>query len=219
MSGMNYAMPILVLVALAVAGCASTPAAGTADESTTPPPAGPPTPQPTVGETATMAASATPETGLGETETCANDELRYAVSYLADWWVNASIEPNDPNLDPIAACQYFAPDEVDLQPNAGLPGGLAIWFETRDEELRPGGTILSEETVMVAGREATRIEFAPEPQAGFIPEGSHVYVYVLEHLGGQLVGQTDDIHQDEAAYEQSRKILDSMMETLDLQDT
>lgn len=177
-------------------------------------------PSPTGEETASPTASPTQGGPLGDAGECENEELGYEVDYPGDWWANDRIEPEDDNLTPIPACQYFAPNEVELQPNAGLPNGIAIWFEIPGQEIDPSGEeVLSDDTTTIDGLDARVVETQPAPQPGFVPEGSHVYRYIIElDDGRQLVATTDDILQDESRYEESKAMLDAMMETLEIDD-
>lgn len=191
-------------------------------------PSASPTALATATQTATATASptaddtASPTQGgpLGDAAECENEELGYEVDYPGDWWANERIEPEDDNLTPIPACQYFAPTEVELQPNAGLPNGIAIRFEIVEQDVDPAKEeILSDDTTTVDGHDARVVETEPAPQPGFVPEGSQVYRYIVElDDDRQLVATTDDILQDSARYEESKAILDAMMETLEIDD-
>jgi len=194
-------------------------ATASASPSTTATPAAP-----DGSETATAGPSDTPSPTqggpLGDAAECENDELGYEVEYPGDWWANDRIEPEDDGLTPIAACQYFGPSEVELQPNAGLPNGIAIRFEIPEQEIdAPEDEILAEDETTVDDRDARVVETEPAPQAGFVPEGSLVYRYIVElDDGRRLVATTDNILQDEERYAESKAILDAMMETLEIED-
>lgn len=211
-----------ILAAGMLAACTGAPGA-TAILTPTPSPAeatATPTASPSPTGTATVSPSPTRGGPLGDAEDCENEELGYAVDYPGDWWANERIEPEDDNLTPIPACQYFAPNEVELQPNAGLPNGIAIHFDIPDQPIDLStDEILSDEETTVDDRDARVVESEPEPQPGFVPEGSLVYRYVIElDDGRQLVASTDNILQDDALYEDSKGILDAMMDTLDIDD-
>lgn len=224
---------LTVLMVAAVAACTG----GSADQTASAPIA---TPTPTAAEsegqashppTATPARSSSTATspspsahdepGFGDAAECENPELGYRVEYPAGWWANDLIDPgeDDPGFTPIIACTYFAPDPVELQPNAGLPSGIAVQFGAADAEPVINGEILEEEAVPVDGREAVRRVEQPEPSPGFIPEGSLIYRYLIElDDGTYLMASTDNILQDDAAYEESRRVLDTMMDELDVED-
>lgn len=207
---------------LALAACATpttTPTRSPVAPTLSPTPAD--TPSPVASPTVTGATSPAPGGGpvLGEAQECENEELGYEVHYPESWWANDRIEPEEEHLTPIAACQYFAPAELDLQPNAGLPTGLAIWFRMVEGEpmIGDGDTVLEERETTVSGHEALVIEREPAAQPGFVPEGSRMYQYAIElDDAHRLVVTTDDIHQDRHAYEESAEILDAMMETLEI---
>jgi hypothetical protein len=178
-------------------------------------------PSPAASEVAMSTPTATPTEGgrLRDASECENEDLGYEVDYPEDWWANERVEPDDDNLTPIAACQFFAPDEVDLQPNAGLPNGVAIRFDLLAEAVVLDGEILSDDETTVDERNARVVEREPTPSPGFVPEGSVVYQYIIEFDGGrQLAATTDNIHQHDARYEEAKAILDAMMATLELDD-
>lgn len=171
----------------------------------------------------TSAATSSPGGGLAAFEDalrCENEELGFRVEYPSEWWANERIDPEEA-LTPIPSCTYFAPHPVDLRPNAAVPAGVAIRFDVREGGVERWETahdeILSREETSVDGRDGVVWEVAPTPSAGFIPEGSLVYEYIITLDGGaRLVAATDNILQPDAAYEQSKAILDRMMGTITL---
>lgn len=181
------------------------------------------TPMPTPAPSASAAATApsSPAGAFDDPQACENEELGYAIEYPGDWWANERIDPDDEALTPIAACQYFAPTAVQLQPNAGLPNGLAIWFRIPEGGMivGEGDETLSRRETTIDGHDALVVEIVPQPQPGFVPEDSRTYLYAVE-LGGSrvLVASTDDILQDRATYEASREVLDAMMATIAIDD-
>lgn len=215
---------VAILVAGSLAACTGSPGVDpTAVETPTATPTVTPSPTSTATLEATPSATVSPTQGgpLGDAEECENEELGYEVDYPGDWWANARIEPEDDNLTPIPACQYFAPNEVELQPNAGLPNGIAVRIEMPEQPIDPseGGEIIAEDDATVDDREARVVETEPDPQPGFVPEGSFIYRYIVElDDGRQLIATTDNILQDDARYEESKAIMDAMMATLELDD-
>lgn len=217
-----------VALMLVLAACATTdsldPSIGQSQEPTptetataTPEPTETATPEPT--ETATP--SPTPESAFGDPETCTNDSIGYTVEYPGDWWANELIDPgeDDPGFTPIIACTYFAPEPVELRPNAGLPSGIAIQFTEADGVPQTAGERLAEDAVTVNGRDGIRFEDRPRPSAGFVPEGSLVYGYAIDTGDGRyLTATTDNILQEDALYEESKGVLDAMMETIEVHD-
>ncbi|HSJ00183.1 MAG TPA: hypothetical protein VLA59_07350 [Patescibacteria group bacterium] len=176
---------------------------------------------PAPSRTASTSPTSTPteDGGFEDATECESTELGYEVEYPADWWANERIEPgeDDPGLTPILACTFFAAEPVQLEPNTGLPAGIAIQIEVADEEPVVSGETLDEEVVEIDGRDAVRRTVQPTPSPGFIPEGSLMYRYVIELEDGSfLLASTDNILQDDAAYEESRTILDTMMETIEI---
>jgi hypothetical protein len=198
-----------LVVAILAAGCGAVRVTPT---SSTPPPSADGVRTPDPAPSASMSGS------LGLEGRCENEALGYVVGHPNDWWVNEEIAA-DAALTPVPACQYFAPTAVDLQPNAGLPAGLAIWFELRDVAPRADGEVRRSDEVTVDGRNAVVVEFEPTPQAGFVPEGAVVRQYHVELADGTfLVATTDTIHQDASAFRDSAVILDHMMETIEIEE-
>lgn len=155
---------------------------------------------------------------FADAQRCENEELGFSVEYPSGWWANERIDA-EWVLTPIPSCNYFAPDPVDLQPNAALPAGIAIRFDLRGSQVEMWETahdeILSREETTVDGHDAVVWEVAPTPSAGFVPEGSLTYEYIITLRGGErLVATTDNILQPDVAYEESKAVLDRMMETI-----
>jgi hypothetical protein len=170
---------------------------------------------------AAATAPSSPAGAFDDPQACENGELGYAIEYPGDWWANERIDPDDEALTPIAACQYFAPTAVQLQPNAGLPNGLAIWFRIPEGGMivGEGDETLSRRETTIDGHDALVVEVVPQPQPGFVPEDSRTYLYAVELSGSRvLVASTDDILQDSDAYEASREVLDAMMATIAIDD-
>ena len=222
-----------ILAALVLAACTGSPGVDTGD---TPSAVATPTSSAAASgsasptgdeETSAATATASPSDGsLGDAQECENEELGYEVGYPEDWWANERIEPDEPTLTPIPECMYFAREPVDLQPNAGLPGGLAVHFDVREgqeavdpELMESYGEILGQDDDTVDGRPATVWETEATNGTSFTPAGSRTYQYVIElEDGSQLVAITDSVHQDEEDYEATKPILDAMMDSLELDD-
>ncbi len=202
---------LVAVVVLSVSACASpagdspAPAEPTSPADTASPavtPAGRPSPSPTRTEAA-----------FEDPRRCENDELGFAVSYPGDWWANPRIE-GEGGAQPIPACTYFAPDEVDLQPGTDDLTGVAIRFDLVDADVSRSGEVIFEDEVPVDGRSTVVVELEPEPQLGFVPEGARIYRYLVGMNGSDLVATADDIHHD--AYEENKEILDRMMQTIEI---
>lgn len=219
---------ITIVVALMAVATLTACASGTGSPTSSTPMATPsetasqtPTASPAPSSAASASPTSTPgeDGGFEDAAECENTELGYEIEYPADWWANERIEPaeDDAGLTPILACTFFAAEPVELEPNTGLPSGIAIQIEEADEQPVVSGEILDEETVEIDGRDAVRRTFQPTPSPGFIPEGSLIYHYVVELEDGSfLLATTDNVLQDDAAYEESRPILDTMMETIEI---
>lgn len=152
---------------------------------------------------------------LGEAQSCTNEAIGFTVDYPEGWWANERIEPDFAGGTPIEACTYFAPQPVELAPNAGLPSGIAVWFDV-ETQFQTTGETLSEEEETVDGREALVVETEATREGGFTPEGTLTYVYVVDMADGrQLLAQTTTLYIDQDEYEDAKQILDAMMETLE----
>jgi hypothetical protein len=217
---MKTHLAIMTIAALALGGCTAqgspaptatetVPATATPSQTATAEPA----------ESPSATATASPESAFDDPQTCTNPDLGFTVDYPGGWWANERVEPDDETLTPIEACTYFGPEEVALQPNAGLPAGIVIRFEARDQSDGAGDPeIVSRDQATVDGRTATVWEIRPAPQPGFIPEGTHMYEYFVDLADARrLVASTDDI-QDAVPYEEAKEILDDMMSTIDIED-
>lgn len=160
----------------------------------------------------TTMPSATPEPSAA-TPRCENETLGYAVSTPPGWFGNEAVAPDDPALDPIPACQYFGEQPFEVSPNAGLPPTVAISF-TRQADAPPpsdGATVLSSEEVTVAGRSAT-VRETEETGAG-----DRAYDYVISLPDGDVLWVATNVDAD-GDYEEHKRALDQMMESLELID-
>jgi len=171
-----------------------------ASPSTTPTTAPPPT------------LPATPEPSA-ESPKCENATLGYSVSTPPGWFGNEAVTPDDPELDPIPACQYFAEQPFEVSPNAGLPPTVAISFSRQADAPPPsdGAIMLSTEEVTVAGRPATVRETEGTMEDAF----DRAYEYLVSLPDGDVlwVSTTTDADGD---YTEHKRVLDLMMESLDL---
>lgn len=160
--------------------------------------------------------SATPSPSLEVSPSgnrCQNDTDGYAVEYPSDWYANDEI-PASEGFDRVPACRYFAPNEFEVQPNAGLPPTVAISFQRAAEETPVDGTLVSSEQTTVGGRQAT-VRESETREGGFgMPAGTLVYQYFIELDGGDVLIVATDSSRD-GDYAEHRQILDLMMETLE----
>jgi hypothetical protein len=162
--------------------------------------------------TTTPPASGTPGASPGG-QRCTNETDGYTVEYPDGWYANEEI-PAAEGLDGIAACRFFGPAPFELQPNAGVPPGAAIGFQRVEQEPPVGGSLISSDTVSVAGTEATVREFEVEA-GGFVPPGTLYYEYVIPLDAGYFVVSTDSSR--DGNYDENRRVLDLMMESLSLE--
>ena len=155
---------------------------------------------------------------LGQAQSCQNDEVGFVVAYPEGWWANDPVEPSDPDLTPIPGCTYFAPEPVELQPNAGLPEGIHIWFD-QETQFEVTGEVVSEEETTIDGRPGFAVETESTGSSGFEPEGTRTYRYIVDMGdGSEVLVSTSTQYVDEAEYEEAKPILDAMMGTLDFDD-
>lgn len=167
------------------------------------------TPAPTIAPS----PSGAPASG---TNRCENPELGYAVNYPSDWFANEAVE-RDEERDPVAACQHFSDEPIEMPLNTAWPPTVAmISFSLHAEELPPIGTTLSTEQVTVAGRPATVTESEGPYEGIFFTEGDFSYGYEIMLPDGRfLVALTFYAKEgDYEDYDAHKQVLDQMMETL-----
>lgn len=221
-AGAAFAAVLLGACATPGEGDTSAPAAvsptPTLVEAATPTPASSESPSPnSPTHDASPTAQPTEHAAFEDAQSCENDDIGFTVEYPGDWWANERIEPDFDGGTPIPACTYFAPEPVALQPNAGLPPGVAIWFNVPSANAADSsGEELDGGEATVDGYDATIVEYVPR-ESGFSPEGTIIYTYVIDRDGERISALTNAFgHED--TYEENKRILDSMMETLDFED-
>jgi hypothetical protein len=162
--------------------------------------------------------SPTPEPSA-ESPKCENATLGYSVSTPPGWFGNEAVTPDDPELDPIPACQYFGEQPFEVSPNAGLPPTVAISFSRQADAPPPsdGAIVLSTDEATVAGRPATVRETEGTVENPLFGAGDRAYEYLvsLPDRDVLLVSTTTVADGD---YEEHKRVLDLMMESLDLID-
>lgn len=177
----------------------------TAPDSTPTPPTAPTTDRPA---TPTPTATASPDEVAFAT--CESDE--YTIDHPAAWETNEG--------DVIEPCRVFHPGDIDLEPqqDRSLHYAVSIYidpvsFERASDPSGPN-EVLSHEEVTVAGRDAVAVEQRSSGDA-LVPEGERWYSYVVD-LGDEriLVAATHSV--GETDYEEDKRTLDRMMETLEL---
>ena len=180
---------------------------------------------PSASEPATPAPSPSPDGFPGALE-CTNEEFGFTVSYPADWWANEAVVPEDPALTPIPACRYFAEEPVELQPNAGLPRGIAVIVDLAEEsaggEPTAGVEVIERRETDVDGQAATVEEREWTEDTLFQRAGDRNYAYLISLGDGRTLSVSTDTYTsgaDSDTYAQHREILDEMMESLDFSDS
>lgn len=160
------------------------------------------------------------QTGFPGGLTCANDEFGFTLEYPADWWANEAVVPDDPSLTPIPACTYFAEEPVELQPNAGLPGGIAVIVDLAEE---PAGgeparvEVIERRDTEVGGRPAVVEELEWTEDTVFQRAGDRIYAYRIDLADGRTLAISTSTYisrADAATYAEHRDVLDRMMEGL-----
>jgi hypothetical protein len=166
----------------------------------------------------TTAPSATPEPSA-ESPRCENATFGYTVSTPPGWFGNEAVTPDDPALDPIPACRYFGEQPFEVRPNAGVPPTVAISFSRRADAPPPsdGAIVLSTDEATVAGRPATVRETEGTGDGAFFGAGDRAYEYLVSLPAGDVlwVSTTTDADGD---YEEHKRVLDLVMESLELID-
>lgn len=171
----------------------------------------------TEGETASPSPTSTPEPAFDDPQECENDELGFEVEYPGDWWANEDIEGEAEGVQDIEECTYFARQEVEIAPATQIPVEVAIWFDSPAADAPESqGEVISRDETTVDGNDAVVIEYEP-PVGGFAPEGTVIYTYRITTDDGLLAARTNAFgHEDD--YEDNKDVLDSMMETLEIDD-
>jgi hypothetical protein len=164
------------------------------------------------------------EDGFPAGQSCTNEEFGFSVDYPADWWANEAVVPDDPALTPIPACRYFAEEPVELQPNAGLPGGIAVIVDVREEPAgeRPDSVeVLERRETEVDGLPAVVEELEWTEDTAFQRAGDRIYAYLISLPDGQTLSVSTDTSvsgADSDAYADHRDVLDRMIGTVEFSD-
>lgn len=162
--------------------------------------------------------SSSTDVPLGDAQSCTNDEIGFSVDYPEDWWANDRIEPAAQGLTPIPACMYFAPEQVELMPNSGLPPGIAVWFD-HETQFEITTEELSREELEIDGRRALLVETEATGDSGFEPEGTRTYRYIVDMGdGSEVLVAASTLYVSDSEYEEAKPVLDAMIETLDFDE-
>jgi hypothetical protein len=146
------------------------------------------------------------------TQECTNPDFAYTVSFPDAWYANARVEGGD--LEDVAACRFFSPQEFDVRPQSEV-AGIAIAISpqaTGPADARTPDTEVGGKPAYV--RETTVAE------DGFEPAGTRHYDYWIE-IGPDswLVAGTSDAPAFVGEYEDNQAILDAMMDGLSFGST
>lgn len=153
--------------------------------------------------------ASTPATSLGAE--CEDPEVGYRMSYPSDW------RTNDGEVVP--SCRLFDPQPIEVEPQTEVPLGIAVAVRTTDVSLETFATedeaaeVLTSRSTTVDGHEAVVVEVRSTGEA-MLPEGVRSYRYAVDLGDRRLVAITHDVGAP--AYEQTRQVLDQMMDTIDL---
>lgn len=164
--------------------------------------------QPTGEPTATSTpAPDTPTLGAE----CEDPEVGYRMSYPSDW------RTNDGEVVP--TCRLFDPQPIEVEPQTEVPLDIAVAVRTTDVSLEAFATedeaaeMLSSRSTTVDGHEAVVVEARSTGEA-LLPDDVRSYRYAADLGDQRLVAVTHDV--GEPAYEDTKKVLDQMMEAIDL---
>lgn len=145
---------------------------------------------------------------------CENELLAFRVEYPAAWWVNPLVSGGGGGVDDVAACTIFAPEEVPVRPGSHIAEGSAIWFRTPHPD-DPSGELVTQTETTVDGHPAVTTE-AMFGNEALLPEGTLVYEYEITVGDRKIEARTTSAHHPD--YEANKRILDAMMESLEIED-
>lgn len=133
-------------------------------------------------------------------------ENDYTVLFPDAWYTNTQ-------TGDVAACSWFSPDFFEVTAPGTAPD--AIWIELSIVDGTVGYTSLTDvfynEQLSIAGREARRVEFNPEPTGDPRFRVYH-YVIPLGRAGPTFVAYTDNRMADD--YELAKAVLDRLVASL-----
>lgn len=169
----------------------------------------------TTSTTTTTSMDDTSTTSDGEVvlgQACTNPEAGYSLEFPEGW------STNEPSAVP--SCRYFHPRPFEVPQHTEV-FDLAVSVRVDEvpftEVASEGDSLadreISREEAAVAGRQAVRVE-AESTDGGLLPEGVHSYRYHLDLGERTLTAATQDV--GDLDYEMNKRVLDRMMETLDL---
>ena len=175
------------------------------------------TPSPSAGEPS-PSPSPSPDDPFGGTA-CSNETFDFSIGYPDDWWANEEVVPDDPAFDSVPACTYFAEQPVDIQPNAGVPGDVAIVVSEAQEPIggEEANTVeLERRETEVDGLAAVVREVEYTADDAFSTAGHRRYGIEIELPSGQTLLIGLQAQEPDGTYAQRKQVLDQMIETFDL---
>lgn len=150
------------------------------------------------------------DTAIAVTARCVNEADGYAVSYPAEWHVNAG--------DILGRCAVFDPDPIHIPENSELPIEFAVMLDVEPVAFSTiAGDVLgrrdrSREPTRVGGREGLRIDTETTGE-GLHSAGILMYMYVVDLGDRAMIATTYDVGT--VPFERKRRVLDAMMGTLE----
>jgi hypothetical protein len=152
-------------------------------------------------------ATVAPVAAVDLTQKCSNTDDGYSVSLPRGWYYNERVEGGE--LDDVAACRFFGPEDFEVTPQAGI-GGMAIAMGLGNDG--PPGETTPDTTV--DGKPAFVTEMTV-PEDGVEPAGTRHYDYWIE-IGPDawLVAGTSDAPNLVGDYDENKAVLDAMMDSL-----
>lgn len=150
-------------------------------------------------------------------QSCTNQTYGFRVQYPAGWVVNQA--------NGLPPCSAFDPHDAGMPAAADIPTDIAIVIHRDDVAFGTATDFAADFTVealsrreaMVDGRAAVVAELEHTGD-GMYPAGHRFYAYFVDRAGRTLVGMTHDVDgAGPSAYDERRRILDRMMDSLSFQ--
>lgn len=150
---------------------------------------------------------------MERTAECVNEAESYSVQYPADWHVNTE--------GVLGSCSLFDPDPIEVPRDSEIPLEIAVIIDVESIPFTAatgdvlGRRDLVRERTTVAGREAMRIE-AESTGEGLYDRGIRSYQVFVDLGDRTMIAATYDVGSLD--FERKRRLLDLMMETLELRN-
>lgn len=174
---------------------------------------GPPVADPTDAPTETTSPTPTQDEVV-LASSCQGGDGTYTVDYPEGWHTNEG--------DVTEACQRFDDEPVELEPQTGgapeQPVVVRVLPVAFDMASDPGRAMeeQSRTEATVAGRPAVVVEWTSTGEAA-LPEGVRTYQYLVD-LGGDRTLMLAAYDVGERAFEDVRRVVDAMAQSLELDD-